>query len=611
MRATLRTDHGTYVRVEEGGGRIGALVTDGHGTRPAGLLTGRGEDDTAWQQIDLIPSAGSTRVVYLRSAGYVDADGTVQRRYACCEDEGRAEIVVCNRDVPGAWEAFLLHTDPVDRRTSFEAVCRPGWFLAAQPDGRVVLAQPKVWDEAMQTMVPSSVPGGYEKFVVRMAASVPSGPPTGVVPAGMTRLSGRGFADDTGPYLCVSATHMDALNLYHTDRDRFHANVATLASKGVRCQRVLGILGWAAGEGVVPTEPWYWDAWVYVIEYAYAQHVKTQVTLFADLFAAPALQRQSARLAFCDRAIEVFGPRRHMIEFIEGCNEPGNGQLWANYGSPQDLVDVSRKLGDALGLPYAAGALYGGNDGSTTGWHLSEGVIAPEAKTLINGCPITSVHLSRGLGANEELWRVIRQPWEGMSSAGSKAWVNNEPVGHDSSVTKFNDAHLLARTPLHPTDRDLHRIAALSTFMSGGALYCWHTEGGTGYSSDRPIAGETGLDEVMAAQAVLPPDLPNWQKHNWHWSSNPVQTVEGCVYDRGMAGKGTLRTLAATHDGRVALYVFCVPESATLRARYAMDLDTYAWDGTRYTQVAQLHVEQGQTFVVGRCLDALYLGRFA
>jgi hypothetical protein len=306
--------------------------------------------------------------------------------------------------------------------------------------------------------------------------------------------------------------------------------------------------------------------------------------------------------------------REHNLLFIEGCNEPGNGMLWRDYGSAQQLVDVTRFIGESLGVPYAAGALYGGPH-STTGWHLAEGVLAPEAHTLISGCPMASMHLERGLGS-EGLWRPIRQPWEGLGSVrnksayAQKAWINNEPIGHDSSVEWFNNKGAQRNTPLQPDDLTLHRVHTMATFMCGAAVHNWHTEGGTGYSSDRLIRHEIGADVTMAAMRVLPGDLPGFEFHNWHWGSNPVETLDGCVYDRNMRGRGTLRTIAATNGGRVLIYPYCILEGATLRARHGMVLDKLVFIDGEYRVVDQLNLSAGQAFNVERSFDVLFQGRF-
>ena len=422
-------------------------------------------------------------------------------------------------------------------------------------------------------------------------------------PAGVCRIAHRGFADDAGPFLPVVATHMDAIHLVSADINRFHDNVEYLASLGFH-QRVLGILGWT-GEEVDPRAPDYWSRVTYVMDYAFDRGVRTEFTVLADLYAVPDLQTHDARMRYADTVISHLQPRRHKLLCVEGCNEPGNGDLYSNYGTANELVDFIRKVGDGVGVPWAGGALYGGG-GSSTAWWLPDGSIAPEAQTLIDRCPAVSMHLDRGTGA-EGLWRPVRQPWEGKNTAGGKMWWDNEPVGFDSSVTWYNMGTPTCMDPQHQT---LHRIAALASFMAGAAIFCWHTEGGTGYSSNRPIRGEDGGADVAAARNILPADLPNWDFHNWHWVSNPVETLEGCIYDHGMEGRGTLRTISATSGADVIVYPFCVPEGATLRAREPLYLDRYEYVHGAYTKTGELSLSAGQTWEQPAAYDTLYKGRF-
>jgi hypothetical protein len=371
------------------------------------------------------------------------------------------------------------------------------------------------------------------------------------------------------------------------------------------------MLGWGGDQRLDPTAPDYWERAVYAVRYAYEHGIRTEFTVYADLFAFPSLQTQRGREAHADRFISEFRDMAHMFQLIEGCNEPGNPDLWSHYGTPQELVDITRRIGDGLGVPWAPGALYGGRDASTA-WWLPDGSIAPEAKTLIAGGQSVSMHFDRGVGA-EGLWRPVRQPWEGKNTAENKPFLDNEPVGFQSSVTSYDDDN--SHTAMRPDTRQLHRIAAAASWMAGAAFYCWHTEGGTGYSSERPIRNEPGLAEVCAARAALPADLPNFDKHNWHWASNPIETVAenggtGCIYDRDMKGRGTLRTIGATNGGRVVEHAFCSPEGATFRARTGLDLSKLMYQDGAYREVDRISVSYGQTWQQEPMLDVLYVGRF-
>lgn len=580
---TFLADHGLLLCAEDGGAPEGTII-DG---RPGGLLTATRTTAGAWETIGVEPQEPG--VVALRSSGGF---------CACAENEGRDGIIVFRSTSVGAWERWLVRGDGT--RVSFEAECRPGYFVKAWPDGRVTLDQPMFNDE------PTATPGPYETFTVDppLVAAGPGNP--NVPPAGMSRIAGRGFADDAGPRLPVVATHMDAIYLVEADPGRFADNLDYLASLGFH-QRVLGILGWE-GQEVDPRDPAYWDRARTVVAEAFARGIRTHFTVFADLYLVPELHTQSARIAHAHAFVERFSDLRHCFLSIEGCNEPGNGQLWSNWGTPADLVEVSRIIGEGLGVPWAPGALYGGIDSTTSWWTGREPPddIAPEARYLIDHSPAVSMHFDRGQMA-EGLWRPVRQPWEGANTADNKMFWDNEPVGYDSSVTWYN---MGSPTLMNPSTETLHRIACLASFMSSAALYCFHTEGGTGYSSNRPIRGERGGPEVAAARNILPLDLANWDKHNWHWSSNPVETVDGCIYDHGMQGRGTLRTISATAGESVIVHPFCIPEGATLRARAAMHLTKYEFYDGAYRQTGELSLSAGATWEQDAAYDVLYKGRF-
>lgn len=582
---TLRADHDAYLCAEEGGAPEGTLIPLPDGSaRQGGLLTATRETAGAWETFT--PEAGPDGTVGLRSSGGF---------LACCENGGLDGVIVFRSTSLGAWEQFRPHVEESGAEVSFEAVCRPGFFIKAWPDGRVSLDQP-MWEGA-----PTDVPGGYETF--RVDPPIRTGSVAARPPVGMARISGRGFADDAGAFLPIVATHMDAIYARQADPTRCADNLDYLASLGFH-QRVLGILGWE-DEEVDPRDPNYWGALFAVLDEAYAKGIRTELTVLADLYLVPELQSHDRRMRYAPFVVDQLYSRRHMLLGIEGCNEPGNGDLYSHFGTPEQLVEFTRTVGEGLGVPWAAGALYGGND-STTAWWRPDGSIAPEAQTLIAGCPAVSMHFDRGVGA-EGLWRPVRQPWEGKNTAEQKQFWDNEPVGYQSSVTSYDDDN--SGTAMHPDTVTLHRVAAVASFMAGAGFFCFHTEGGTGYSSNRPIRGEKGGPEVAAALAILPPDLPNWDKHNWHWTSNPVETLEGCIYDHGMAGRGTLRTISATSGVDVLTHPFCSPEGATLRARWAMQLDQFDYREGRYQKVGELHLSAGQTWEHPRSFDMVYKGR--
>src|SRR6187397_704584 len=127
---SLAADHGQCLAAEQGGGDQGEI----EGGQPKGRAVANrehpgGEGD--WQTFALVPDPDGEPDVYgLR----VTADG--EDRFACCEDEGKAGIVVFNRIVLDAWQKFIVWRHD-DGRLSFESWCRRGFFIKAFPDGHV------------------------------------------------------------------------------------------------------------------------------------------------------------------------------------------------------------------------------------------------------------------------------------------------------------------------------------------------------------------------------------------------------------------------------------------------------------------------------------------
>ena len=124
---------------EDGGGTEGTVV-DG---RPQGLATGTRETAGAWETFTVERDG---EVVYLVSCGDATVDPPIPPSYGCAEAEGTLGIFVFNRASGGAWEALIPHEMPYDR-VAFEVACRPGHYLTAEPDGRIVIRQPE-WDGA-------------------------------------------------------------------------------------------------------------------------------------------------------------------------------------------------------------------------------------------------------------------------------------------------------------------------------------------------------------------------------------------------------------------------------------------------------------------------------
>lgn len=237
---TLQTDHGTFVCAEEGGGTEGVLIPLPEGeVRPEGLATADRPQAGAWETFTVHRGAGD--VVYLQSCGDAHTDPPRPPMFGCAEHEGQDGIFVFNRPTAGAWEALLAREQP-DGRVCFEVECRPGHYLCAEPDGRLVIRQP-MWEDQP---APDN-PGGWESFT----ASVDLFPPTtggggseGLPLAGPVRILNEVFSDDNGAFIPIGCHFGEAFSAWcHGRRGEVQAQVRTIRQAGYDHIRVWLNLG--------------------------------------------------------------------------------------------------------------------------------------------------------------------------------------------------------------------------------------------------------------------------------------------------------------------------------------------------------------------------------
>jgi hypothetical protein len=534
---TFKTDHGGYLRAEEGGGNEGDVIQE----RPKGLLTGTGPDKTAWQKFSVIPSDAG--IVYLLSSGFVDSAGRVHKRFLCNENEGKEGIVVANRPRPGGWEAFKVWTDG-DGRVSFEAVCRPGFFIKTLPDGRVILAQPEVWNAAEQKMVADDKPGGYEKFVAEPRLSI-GGTGTYQPAVGPTRLDGRIWLRPDGTRYTPHATHfMEMFSLWCRNREVCKAQITAIAdiswSYGVRpVYRFLDTLGFYP----------YWRG----------REVSPIAFTARDGYHVPATPRYYEQL-------------QEMLAFIKSI---GGAVRWScgdtqMFGSGQQQIDrmlhdcdMNASILDAVGEEvmetWEAGnetTLNGIETPSEARQYLQRfkarhpkvlcGLGAPlgteESADLIvwaQGADYGAVHGYRpGNESMEEFQTTLRHLFsvrrEGYGhNSPTQPIVQGEPFGpgHDVSGGRTNNVEMLTLAAVLS-----HVTAQAWTYMSGHGVR-WN-----GNIHDQP-----GFREVLRATAQIPQGIYGWHIYRGGNPENPLAAVPGYYGDAGVS-EGPHRVDGAT-DG--------------------------------------------------------------
>jgi len=159
------------------------------------------------------------------------------------------------------------------------------------------------------------------------------------------------------------------------------------------------------------------------------------------------------------------------------------------------------------------------------------------------------------------------------------AHLNNEPIGIDSSIASESDpAHLVA--------------AALTGWISGEAGYVLHHGAGIRAGGQADLdrgrkanvweqpSLETALALITSARALLPADLPNWDRHGHAWPSHPLD-IHSAVGDAVEAGEpGCNRCYAATSGDHAVVLV------AGIRGRFRASTKAGAFTVYRPSGVA-------------------------
>ena len=330
---------------------------------------------------------------------------------------------------------------------------------------------------------------------------------------GFSRLESKMFADDYGVYPAIGATYMYAPRSAEVDEARLIRNLDWLSQNGCHYIRILLMVG-SAPYWPFKIEPRSWDAYHRVMELAWERRMRTQPVIFAD--AQVMMPSKSDRETFVGEVAAFCNQRREMIQFIEVANE---SEL--NGVSMEELTRYCKILSTTTDIPFAAS--------SPTGSH--EEIVGLEKLYGEHGCrsPIATPHFDRK--AWEDGYRIIRQPWHyqyaGHHSYMPNVFVNNEPAGfgpNSGGVT----------LPEH------FGMAALNTFLSGGAAYCFHTIHGI-KGQDRANEnefdfcdiprGEEMMESIESLLGNVPLNIANGENANHHWTS-PLHPFEPSINEQ-------------------------------------------------------------------------------
>ena len=330
---------------------------------------------------------------------------------------------------------------------------------------------------------------------------------------GFSRLESKMFADDYGVYPAIGATYMYAPRSAEVDEARLIRNLDWLSQNGCHYIRILLMVG-NAPYWPFKIEPRSWDAYHRVMELAWERRMRTQPVIFAD--AQVMMPSKSDRETFVGEVAAFCNQRREMIQFIEVANESE-----MNGVSMEELARYCKILSTTTDIPFAAS--------SPTGSH--EEIVGLEKLYGEHGCrsPIATPHFDRK--AWEDGYRIIRQPWHyqyaGHHSYLPNVFVYNEPAGfgpNSGGVT----------LPEH------FGMAALNTFLSGGAAYCFHTIHGI-KGQDRANEnefdfcdiprGEEMMESIESLLGNVPLNIANGENANHHWTS-PLHPFEPSINEQ-------------------------------------------------------------------------------
>jgi hypothetical protein len=406
---------------------------------------------------------------------------------------------------------------------------------------------------------------------------------------GLVRLAGRVFIDDDGPYLAVGASLFWALWGYQNDRQRLEQHLDYFAARGVDYVRVFAVIGPRWSDRIVDPRNRSWDGDLAgLLDLAFSRGLRVELTIWQDTDLTP------DRMAIIDRVAAVVSPRPQTIQYFEICNEgyadtsrfpsgwPGEAQVLANalWAKTPHVVAVTSP---AAMDPAAIATWYGQTSANLMTPHL------PREAT--------------GDGLIGE-WRYVRQTWD-PQLVSNLAWTNDEGKGPQSSVDEDDD-------PLRLT------MYAGFTWLCGGAGFVLHTGAGVGGGDQASLARgrvanlwevtniEQTLPAIQTMRRLLPPDLPNWSRHNAN------RNFPGYPFDIDrlvpLIEAGLLiRAFAATApDGRLIVMPIVAQVDVPFTARSAMHIDVY--DPMTGEQRDAVDLAARETYTLPPTLAAVLIG---
>jgi hypothetical protein len=376
---------------------------------------------------------------------------------------------------------------------------------------------------------------------------------------GLLGLAHRTFVDGDGPYLAVGTSLFWALWGYQHDRARLEQHLDYLSRQRIDYIRVFGVIGPRWEDRVVDPRDRAWDGNLAgLLDLAHGTYgLRVELTIWQDTDLTPT---PAERMALVDRVAAIVAPRPQTIQYLEIANE-GYATGWTD--KKAEAQQLANRLRSTTPHVVAVTSPAGLDPQEIASWygHSSANLLTP--------------HLPRdvvGSGFIGE-WRYVRQTWDPWL-ASPLAWTNDEGKGPQSSVAADDD-------PVRLT------MYAALTWLCGGAGFVLHTGAGVGGGDIASLARgrvanvwETANVEqtfagINAVRRLLPPDLPNWHRHNsnanfpgYPWETQPISHL--------IETSQLVRAFAATSDdGRIIAMPIGVSVPVQFVPRFPMHIDVY------------------------------------
>lgn len=349
---------------------------------------------------------------------------------------------------------------------------------------------------------------------------IPIEPPT-PLPPGTARLGvprGNGFQiiDDSGGWLAWGTSAFWLNGGYLREKQRAVDNLAWIAGERIDFARVIatGLKKDGVECSISPKDPNFQSTIAGLADEARAHGLRLQWSIFGATYDAPTkAERAKAVDLFC----EALKGREASVQLVEIANEGWQNGFEGDAGR-DELKDLVARVWTHLPAVLVAPTC------PKPGDDVSPDKIEYYYKNT--QATIQTHHYSRSTKAPDGVWRPTRKPWRESKFAVNGCCLlcqNNEPRGPDSSGTQTHDPLVLA-------------MDAVTTWLCGVSTYVLHTGAGIFGIADPSRGRPANLWEttdiaainsaIRTSRALLPPDLPNWTKHQANASSNPFTFVD-------------------------------------------------------------------------------------